>query len=213
MITSREDYEFYLEADKIALNNIENIPFLEKDLYPLKYFQDVYKFQRLLRKLEYYLNCKKSIFYKPLRVYLRWSFARLSQRLGFVIHPNVFGPGLSIAYPGSIIVNIDARVGENCRIHNNVHIATSTYFESSVPHIGDNVFIGPGAVIVGDIRIADNIAIGANSFVNKSFLEEGITIAGAPARKISDKGFDSCYRRSTEILRARIQNQTAPSKL
>ena len=169
MITSREDYEFYLEADKIALNNIQNIPFLEKDLYPLKYFQDVYKFQRLLRKLEYYLNCKKSIFYKPLRVYLRWSFARLSQRLGFVIHPNVFGPGLSIAYPG--------------------------------------------AVIVGDIRIADNIRIGANSFVNKSFLEEGITIAGAPARKISDKDFDSCYRRSTEILRARIQDQTASSKL
>lgn len=93
-----------------------------------------------------------------------------------------------------------------------MHIATSTHNESLVPHIGNNVFIGPGAVIVGDIKIADNIAIGANSFVNKSFLEEGITIARVPARKVSDKGFDSCYRRSTEILRIQIANKTVEEK-
>jgi len=105
-------------------------------------------------------------------------------------------------------VGIDYK-GENCRIHINVHIATSTHNESLVPHIGNNVFIGPGAVIVGDIKIADNIAIGVNSFVNKSFLEEGIIIAGVPARKVSDKGFDSCYRRSTEILRIQIANKSS----
>ena len=43
-------------------------------------------------------------------------------------------------------------------------------------------------MIVGKIHIADNIAIGANSFVARSFFEEGITIAGAPAKKISEKG-------------------------
>ncbi len=54
--------------------------------------------------------------------------------------------------------------------------------------IGNNVYIGPGARIFGDIEIADGIAIGANAVVNRSFLEPGITIAGVPARKISDKG-------------------------
>jgi len=44
------------------------------------------------------------------------------------------------------------------------------------------------------------------------FLEEGITIAGVPARKVSDKGFDSCYRRSTEILRIQIANRTVEEK-
>jgi serine O-acetyltransferase len=50
------------------------------------------------------------------------------------------------------------------------------------------VYIAPGAKIYGAIEIADNIAIGANAVVNKSFLEPNITIAGVPARKISDKG-------------------------
>jgi serine O-acetyltransferase len=142
---------------------------------------------------------------------LRWNFARLSQRLGFIIPLNVFGPGLSIAYPGPIIVNGRARVGENCRIHNNVHIASNPGAEPLVPRIGNNVFIGPGAVIVGDIEIADNVAIGANSFVNKSFFEEGATIAGTPAKKVSNKGFDSYFRRSTDILRTKVMNKTKTS--
>lgn len=50
------------------------------------------------------------------------------------------------------------------------------------------MYIGPGAKIFGDIFIADNIAIGANAVVNKSFYESNITIAGVPAKKISNKG-------------------------
>lgn len=202
MISSKRDYEFYLKADQMALTNAEKFPFYDKYLFPFKLNYDIWMYQRLLRKLEYYTNCRRSIFWKPIRVYLRWSFTRLSQRLGFVIHPNVFGPGLSIAYPWGIIINSRARIGENCRLHNFVHVAQNGPDGDAVPQIGNNVFIGPGAVIVGKIKIADNIAIGANSFVNKSFLEEGITIAGAPARKISDKG--SSHVRSTEILRTKI---------
>lgn len=59
------------------------------------------------------------------------------------------------------------------------------------PTIGDNVFIGPGARIFGEITIADGVVIGANSVITKSFLEPYVTIAGAPARKISERGTDS----------------------
>ena len=44
--------------------------------------------------------------------------------------------------------------------------------------------MGFGAVIIGKIKIADGIKIGANSVVTKSFLEPNITIAGVPAKKI-----------------------------
>ena len=54
--------------------------------------------------------------------------------------------------------------------------------------IGNNVYIAPGVKILPDAEIADNIRIGANAVVTKSFLEPGITIAGVPAVKISDKG-------------------------
>lgn len=80
-------------------------------------------------------------------------------------------------------------MGANCRLHVcvNIGMAADTR-EEGAPHIGDNVYIGPGAKIFGPIEIADDIVVGANAVVNKSFLEKGITIGGIPARKISDKG-------------------------
>jgi serine acetyltransferase len=47
--------------------------------------------------------------------------------------------------------------------------------------------MGLNAIIVGPIEIADGIAIGANSYVSKSFLERAITIAGAHAKKVLDR--------------------------
>lgn len=54
--------------------------------------------------------------------------------------------------------------------------------------MGNNVYIGPGAKLFGRIEIADGIAIGANAVVNKSFLENNISIAGIPAKKIGNMG-------------------------
>jgi serine O-acetyltransferase len=196
MIESKEDYYFYLEADKMALR-ISNS-------WTTFMLDDKLKYEKLLRKLEYFQNCKKRFFWRPYIYYLKFRCIKFGRKLGFIIPPNVFGPGLSIAHLGIIIVNGNSRVGENCRIHNCVHIGTQCHpvdEPDRCPKIGNNVFIGPGAVIVGDIIIADNIAIGANSYVNKSFLEPGITIAGAPAKKVSDKGSNQCYFKATEILR------------
>lgn len=55
------------------------------------------------------------------------------------------------------------------------------------PTIGDNCFIGPGAKLFGDIKIGDNVAIGANAVVNKDF-GDNVTIAGVPAKVESKKG-------------------------
>jgi serine O-acetyltransferase len=195
VIQSKEDYLFYCEADRVALNI--------SSTFPQIFTHEVWRFERLLRKVEYFKNCRNSLIYKPYFLYLYLRFRRLSVKMGFHIPPNVFGPGLSIAHPGTLIVNDGAQVGENCRIHNCVHIGTQAGFTDAAPKIGNNVFIGPGVVLFGDIEVADNIAIGANAVVNRSFTEEGITIAGVPARKVSDKGFDRCYKKSTEIIRRR----------
>ncbi|MDQ0206986.1 serine acetyltransferase [Alkalicoccobacillus murimartini] len=60
--------------------------------------------------------------------------------------------------------------------------------KNKAPKLGDGIYIGPGVKIFGEIEIADNIAIGANSVVNKSFLTPNKTIGNIPAREISDKG-------------------------
>lgn len=52
------------------------------------------------------------------------------------------------------------------------------------PKIGNDVYIGPGAVIFGDIEIADGCYIGANAVVNKSILEPNSVIVGIPTKVI-----------------------------
>ena len=111
----------------------------------------------------------------------KYKFRKISVKLGFSIPINVFGPGLSLPHRGNIIVNPQTRIGENCRIHVGVNIGAH---HDKAPLIGNNVYIGPGAIIFGDIEIADNVSIGANATVNKSFNEPNVVIAGTPAKVV-----------------------------
>lgn len=176
MIKSKIELYDYLERDRVALNVTKNVKsFL---------LNDVYRFQIVLRLLEYLLNCKGN---KLLIIVTKLYFHSLSKKLGFTIPPNVFGAGLSIAHYGTIIVNGSAKVGDNCRLHSCTNIGTAAGTRGAAPKIGKNCYIGPGAKIFGPIELGDNIAIGANSVVNKSIKEHNITIGGIPARKISGK--------------------------
>lgn len=192
-INSYLDYLFFLEADRLSRNETRKTP---------RFFGDeIWKFQRLLRKVEYYKNCKKSFIWKLPCCFNYFIFYRLSLKLGFSISPNCFGPGLAIIHRGTIVVNGASRIGANCRIHTCVNIG-ATSGQKEAPEIGKNVYIAPGVKIFGGIRIADNIAIGANAVVNKSFLEQNITIAGVPAKKISDNGSERHIRNlGTELAR------------
>lgn len=98
--------------------------------------------------------------------------------MGFPIPENVFGLGLAIAHYGTIVVNENAKVGGNCRIHPCTNIAASAGTNKAL-QIGNNVHLAPGVKIFGDIRIASNTAIGT-----KSFIDENTMIAGVPARLI-----------------------------
>ena len=189
-----------MAADELALAIKHNHPRIYVNLP-----DEIWKFERLLRKVEYLENCGNNPLNKIARLQANLRLQKSSVQLGLSIPRNVFGPGLSIAHGGPVVVHPRAVVGENCRIDRCVSIG-SIHHPSPAPRIGNNVFIGPGAVIDGDIEIADGIAIGANSYVNKSFKDPNITIAGCPASKISDKGSRDCWFRATELLR-RLKNQ------
>lgn len=176
MIQSRQEYLQYLEADRISLNL--------KGTLKQRLFEDVWKFQRLLRKCEYLTNCKKNTLY---RLYTWYRFRQLSTKFGFSIPLNVFGPGLAISHRGTIAVNPGARIGANCRLHVCVNIGTEAGKSVAAPTIGDNCYIGPGAKLFGEIVIGPNTAIGANAVVNKSFPDGNVTLGGIPAKVISQK--------------------------
>lgn len=175
MIKSKIDYKLYLEKDRVKLN--------KKRRFPVPFIGDeVWKFQRLMRKTEYYNNCKGKI-YKPYLYLLKYRYRKMSIKLGFTIPINTFGYGLSIAHYGTIIINDKVKIGNNCRIHCCVNIGGTG---NDVPKLGDNCYIGPGAKLFGSINIGNNVSIGANSVVNKSF-GDNVTIVGVPAKVIKNK--------------------------
>lgn len=108
---------------------------------------------------------------------------RNSVKLGIEIGPNCCGKGLSIVHAGTIQINGDARIGDNLRIQEGVTIGAGS---GGVPTIGNNVYLGSGCKVIGNVKIADDCAVGANAVVVKDILEKGITVAGVPAKKVSD---------------------------
>lgn len=178
MIKSKNDLYLYLEKDKAALR---------KDYKKPKLFHDIiWKYEIIMRKCEYFQNCKKSFWGKFICKIYKFRYVRLGQKLGFSIPLNVFGEGLYIVHYGSIVVNQYAKIGKNCRIHEGTCIGADG--ENKAPIIGDNVFIATGAKIIGDVVIADGVSIGANAVVVKNISEPNTTWAGVPAKKISNKG-------------------------
>ena len=176
MIKNKLDLNHYLKCDK-EVNGYK--PYSLKFIYLNK----SYSYLRRLRYTEYFKNTNKKIRYF-ISVLLLF---RLSRKYGWFIPINSFGEGLSIAHEGPIIVNNNAKIGSDCRIHIGVVIGTKAGYNSLAPTIGENCYIGPGAKIFGDIKIGDNVAIGANSVVNKDF-PSNVSIAGVPAKIISNKG-------------------------
>ncbi|PBN41617.1 serine acetyltransferase [Sphingobium sp. D43FB] len=147
--------------------------------YPILRYQRRLRIIEFLSKNENNKNFIKYIYFNILKYFHQ----RDSIRLGFTIPPHTCGPGLSIAHWGTICIEGKARVGANCRIHQGVTIGSSG---GKVPVIGDNCFIGCGSAIIGGIILGDNVTIGANALVNRSF-PSGAVLVGVPAVNISNK--------------------------
>ena len=174
MIASRQDYRRYVRAD-IAAYGLQRVGLID-------WFRiDQLRFQLRLRRLEYLTNCCRWRLLS--RLVLEVLNHRLAVRLGFTVPKNVFGPGLCLVHRGTVVVNPAARVGANCRLHP----STSIGDYNGTPTLGDNVYIGPGAKLYGDITIGNNVAIGANAVVNHSF-PDNCTVGGVPARVLSSTG-------------------------
>lgn len=96
MITSKEDYKRYVAQDMKALGAKTRHPLIQTDNSMIWLVDPVARYQRLLRRLEYWENRRTSPGWLPLKVLLRWRFQRKSAQLGFSIPLNVCGPGLCI---------------------------------------------------------------------------------------------------------------------
>lgn len=137
------------------------------------------------RKCDYYAS-KNFFVFKILAQYYRFKRNYYGRKMNIEASTSNIGKGLLIYHSGGIIINSKAEIGNNVHFHGSNCVGNAgESAPNGCPKIGNNVTIGVGAKIIGNIEIADGIIIGAGSVVVKSFTEPNITIAGVPAKKIS----------------------------
>lgn len=91
------------------------------------------------------------------------------------------GEGFMLHHTDGIVIGLQVIMGKNCEVFQNVTIGSNRKENDGrfMPIIGDNVTIGAGAVVVGAIKIGNNVKIGANSYIDKD-VPNNVTIAGIP---------------------------------
>jgi len=127
----------------------------------------------------------RHIIYPFVNLYL----LHLSRRFGIIIHPTTtIGPGLFIQHFGGVIINSRSIIGKNCNLSSGVVFGYAQRGRNvGAPVVGDNVYIGPGAKIVGAVKIGNNVAIGANCVVTRDIPDNSVVV-GIPGAVVSDRG-------------------------
>lgn len=99
------------------------------------------------------------------------------------------GPGLYIGHYGGITVSSLAIIGRNCNLSQNITIGVSgAGSKRGAPSLGDNVYVAPGARLVGRIAIGDNVKIGANAVIHKDLPDNAIAVLDPGFKIISYAG-------------------------
>lgn len=126
--------------------------------------------------------------------YYRWILRKYQIRYGYQIYPETqIGAGFYLGHWGAVVINPKAIIGNNCNIAQGVTIGQENRGKNKgVPHIGNEVWIGPNAVLVGNISIGDNVLIAPNAYVNTDVPPNSIAI-GNPAKIIEKENATEGY--------------------
>jgi|CXWL01.1.fsa_nt_gi serine O-acetyltransferase len=98
-----------------------------------------------------------------------------------------FGPGFVIFHSDGVVINTAVRGGSNVFINHQVTVGDDGRHQ--VPNLGDNVYIGAGAKVLGAIEVGSGARIGANAVVVKD-VEADSTVVGIPAKPVTRKNGD-----------------------
>lgn len=126
---------------------------------------------------------------RPWYYFCRAVLHRLGVKYGISIPYNArIGPGLYIGHHGGIVLSDKVVVGCDCNINHGVTIGVKYGGKNpGVPVIGDRAFFGSGSVVMGGIKLGNDVAVGANAVVVESIPDSGVVV-GAPAKLVSRKG-------------------------
>lgn len=152
------------------------------------------KFMTIFRLTQYYRKRNRLLFY----FFFIW-LRKLKVKYGFDIsYRTQIGKGFYIGHFGGIVIHGDTVIGDNCNISQGITFGVSNYGQNKgVPTIGNNVFVGPGACVFGNIIIGDHVTIGANAVVTKSVSSHFSVIS--PEAIVIEKDLSPFYIHNTNV--------------
>ena len=134
---------------------------LEEDKNRYNVLKEMPKFQKYMRRGQEAKNPLCRLLYKTLFVYYR-NKSLVEMPLDINI-----GGGLYLGHPYCITINPKVIIGKNCNIHKGVTIGQENRGKrKGAPIIGNEVWIGVNATIVGAVHIGNDVLIGPNTYIN-----------------------------------------------
>jgi serine O-acetyltransferase len=133
-------------------------------------------------------------------------------RYGFEIHEATnIGPGLYLGHFGGVVIHPDAVIGNNVNIAQGVTIGqTSRGSKAGVPVIGERVWIGANAIVVGAVSIGDDCLIGPGAYVNFD-MPPGAVVIGNPGKIVSYAGSAGYVERTVAQPEASTAQKGGPA--
>lgn len=115
-------------------------------------------------------------------------------KYGIQIYPETeIGAGLYLGHWGTLVINPKAKIGKNCNIAQGVTIGQQNRGKKhGIPTIGNEVWIGPNAVVVGGVTIGNDVLIAPNAYVNFDVPDHSVVI-GNPANIITKENATEGY--------------------
>ena len=125
-----------------------------------------------------------NLYKKGYKKYAYYIFYKIQKKYNCAISPQaIIGKNLNMPHPICIVIGKDAKIGDNCTIFQDVTIGQN---DNKFPTLGDNVIIYAGAKIIGDVKIGNNVIVGANAVVTHD-IPDNCIVAGVPAKIIKKR--------------------------
>jgi serine O-acetyltransferase len=109
---------------------------------------------------------------------------------GIEIHPGAaIGKGFFIDHGMGTVIGETAEIGNYCTLFHNVTLGgTGKHKGKRHPTLGDNVLVGTGAILLGPIKVGNNVKIGANTFIINKNVPDNCTVVGDPGKIVKING-------------------------
>ncbi|MFM1815612.1 MAG: Serine acetyltransferase [Pseudomonadota bacterium] len=192
MLARNENLGRIFRADLAAV--FDRDPACNRYIEPLLYFKGFHALVTHRFAHELWISGRQDFSY-----YLQSQSSRI---FAVDIHPAAeIGVGIMFDHGTGIVIGETARIGDNCSILHEVTLGgTGSVGGDRHPKIGDNVMIGAGAKVLGNIHVGDCSRVAAGSVVLKDVPERS-TVAGVPAKVIGSAGCPEPARTMDQLLR------------